>query len=577
MDLILINAHRYVSGYLPGSNLGINVLLQVIRNQGYQGEMLQGFVNEISSQLKERMQSKERPSIVGFYSDFNNIFWTKKLIIKLKQNHPEVIVLIGGPQAVGIGEAFIRETGADVICIGDGEEMLLEIMDFYIKRKGTLKEIDGIRYLDSEARYIETKPRITQKTPDVWPWPDMALSKEYAESKLFPILTGRGCPMECTFCYEGANAKKVRLVSEEKVLDEITYSINNEKDIRYVNFLDDTFTLNKERVVRICNGMKKIRESNDIVWFASGHINRVFQNPGMVRIMAEAGLVKLFFGIESGSDMVLQKYHKQSDRDMILKTIKQCVEEKLPFIAGNIIFGGPFENEETFQDSVSLVDELLELGPGQIDMAFFGFLPYPNTAITKNPEMFGLRIYSEWIDCCLEDIPLTSSEYYSYDEMSQLRLKASYELQRKMHDLYKQNKIPEKVILDSYYYKNKYGIYSRWNEYVYSRYPIDSAYWNMRASGKYSTYKDIVDKDNAIPKRTFNIWDYLDATDSSKKIQGNTLSEMAFYLLKLCNGKQKLRTVLGEICERFGWERVKEAQQILKNFEGHRWILYAQI
>lgn len=56
MDLILINAHRYVSGYLPGSNLGINVLLQVIRNQGYQGEMLQGFVNEISSQLKERMQ-----------------------------------------------------------------------------------------------------------------------------------------------------------------------------------------------------------------------------------------------------------------------------------------------------------------------------------------------------------------------------------------------------------------------------------------------------------------------------------------------------------------------------------------
>ena len=81
MDLLLVNGHRQVPGYLPGSNLGMNILLQLARKKGYEADMLQDYVGRIVRKLDLMAETDSFPKVMGFYTDFNNITWTKKLIL----------------------------------------------------------------------------------------------------------------------------------------------------------------------------------------------------------------------------------------------------------------------------------------------------------------------------------------------------------------------------------------------------------------------------------------------------------------------------------------------------------------
>ena len=66
MELLLIKSHRYVSGYIPGSNLGMNILTQLLRQKGYQVEMFQGYAKEALDYVITVMETANKPKIIGF-------------------------------------------------------------------------------------------------------------------------------------------------------------------------------------------------------------------------------------------------------------------------------------------------------------------------------------------------------------------------------------------------------------------------------------------------------------------------------------------------------------------------------
>ena len=571
MDLILVNGHRQVPGYLPGSNLGMNILLQLAVQRGYTARMLQDYVGKILREIDLLAGKDELPRVMGFYTDFNNITWTEKLIRYVKRKKPQMTVIVGGPQAAGLAGDFLERTGADVICPGEGEESLMELLDYYLRGIGELRLIRGIGYLEN-GEYFSTPQRLAKKDLDDIPWPDLSLCTDYAKV-IFPILTGRGCPMGCTFCYEGANSKNVRFISSDRVLEEVERRAQTDPTLKYINFLDDTFTLKPDRVKEICSGLARLRLSHDFVWFASGHANTVRSRPGLIRMMVDAGLEKMFFGFESGSDEMLKRYNKHTTSRMILETVLQCVEEGLHQVAGNFILGGPFENRRTLQDSYDLVDRLLEAAPGQVDTSYFSFLPYPNTPITKDPAGFGMEITDDYIDCCLEDIPLSFTRELSYRDLMEERLRSNYLLQRKMRRIYEEGKIPEKVILDTYEDRRRYYVYSKWMDYVYSHYPIDNAYWTMRAGGGFCTMAQTSRPEDCFVSRTFEIWDYYDTgSDTILKIP---VKGLPMELLKLCTGKLRL----GQIRHRLAGLGYSADQlyACLKDFEKRKWILFTEI
>ena len=571
MDLLLVNGHRQVPGYLSGSNLGMIILLQLARKRGYEADMVQDYVGRIVPMLDRMAQTDTLPRVMGFYTDFNNIAWSEKLIRRVKAQKPEMTVIVGGPQSAGLGEDFLRRTGADVLCPGEGEESLMELLDCFLRGEGELTAIRGTGFL-RDGRYVSIPQRPAKKDLDDIPWPDLRMAKDYSKV-LFPILSGRGCPMGCTFCYEGANAKNVRYSSTARVLEEIRRRAESDPTLKYLNFLDDTFTLSEQRVYAICDGIAELRKTYDFVWFASGHADTVLRRPGMIRRMVDAGMKKMFFGFESGSDAMLKRYNKHITRQMILDVVAMCKEEGLPQVAGNFILGGPYEDRETLADSEDLVERLLLLAPGQLDTSFFSFLPYPNTPITKDPAAFGMEIYHELEDCCMEDIPLSRTQALGYDDLMRERLMRNHRLQKRMREIYRANLVPEHVVLETYRDNHRYHVYSKWMDYVYRHYPVDDAYWRMRALEGFVPLAEAARPEECFVRRTFEIWDYYDP--NARTLMNEPMDGLPMALLRKCSGKYRL----GEMLERLradGWEP-EAAMRVLRDFDAKKWILFSEI
>ena len=580
MDLLLIKSHRSVCGYIPGSNLGMNILIQLLRQKKYTAEMFQGYAKEALSHVKMLMEQEDRPKVIGFYCDFDNVHWVRLFAREVKRNYPEVILLAGGPQTVDMDADFLKDTGILAVCIGEGEETVPELMEYCIHRRGSLETIQGIAFLDASSQLVKTPPRTPPEALDSIPWPDITLTNDYKHYSLLPILTGRGCPFGCTFCYEGANAKRVRRHSVPSLLREIRANFERNPSIKYINFLDDTFTLDHKRVDEICEGIKELRKEYDFVWFASAHISLIGKHRDMARTMAEAGLKKIFFGLESGSDAVLQSYNKKITRKMAVEVIAHCVDSGIHAISGNIILGGPHETRETVQESEDLIMELLYRAPGQFETAYFSFLPFPQTPITLNPQKFGMEIYESLIDCCNEDIPLSGTEALDFIELTKIRLQANKRLQNEMRTIYLDGKIPESVILDAYRLGERYGVFTRWNDYVYKNLPIDDAYWRMRAFGEYVTGSQLgAWEENAIPHRTFELWLYTDISGAKPRVVDTPLEEIDYTLLKLCSGKLSKREVIRQgkaALDPAGTQPdfYKRAEEALHSMEQKKWILY---
>lgn len=580
MDILFTKSHRYVSGYVPGSNLGMNILTQLLAQKGYKAQMFQGYAKETQAYVTGLLASADKPKIIGIYCDFNNIHWVKTFAKEIKRQFPEVILLAGGPQTVGMDADFLKETAIEVACIGDGEETILELMDYFIEKKRDLKDIKGIIYLNAAGDFVETPPRISPENLDGIPWPDITITNDYKHYGLLPILTGRGCPFGCTFCYEGANSKRVRRHSVESLIKEIRSNLKRDPAIKYINFLDDTFTLDDKRVRHICTEMKRTREDYDFIWFASAHISTIDKNRDMTKNMADAGLKKIFFGLESGSDQVLRSYNKKVTRKMVSDVIDHCVESGIHSISGNIILGGPHETLKTIEESETLVLELLHRAPGQFETTYFSFLPYPKTPITLAPEKFGMEIYEDFIECCNEDIPLSRTEELDFLDLTKIRLSTNRRLQDEMRQIYHQGEIPEAIILESYRLNRQYGFFTRWNDYVYKNLPIDNEYWKMRASGDYVLNQQLGNREEeAIVHRTFELWLYTDVNGVKPKIFDQTLDEMDYTLLKLCNGRLSKKEILqlgklkldptGENSNFY-----QEGEKSLDKMEGNKWLLY---
>lgn len=582
MDLLLINAHRYVSGFLPGSNLGMNILHQLLKKLGYSVKEFQGFAAQALLWIDQNMSGEDPASAIGFYCDFNNVNWVKTMASIVKQCYPSVRMFAGGPQTVGMDADFLRESGIEALCIGESEETLPELLEWLLYNKGRLADIKGIVYLGDDNLIHTNSLRTPPSNLDEIPWPDLSATEDYSQYPLLPILTGRGCPFGCTFCYEGANSKIVRHSSTKSVLNEIERNFKRNPEIKYINILDDTFTLEPYRVLEICEGIKRLRQKYDFVWFASAHIQTMYKHKGLAPAMAKAGVKKLFFGLESGDDYVLKCYNKHTNRQMIVDTLKHCVDSGIHCVVGNIIIGGPNETYDTIQSSVDMVNELMELMPGHFETAYFTFLPYPNTPITKAPDKFNMKILNERIDCCLEDIPLSETKLLSFNNILELRTQTNLQLQNKMKQIYQEGTIDNKTILETYRLYKKYGIYSRWLENVYRHYPIEHLYWTMIAGKQYCNSKDLNFSAKHCPVRTFEMWQYLKFDKNIFKINSDNLSELDFILLTFCNGRMPEMQVIQEaekkLCNTISLDDsfYIKAKERLKTMENKKWIVYTK-
>ncbi len=291
--------------------------------------------------------------IVAGYYQYRKLLEMSEAINSVA-NRP--IYVLGGHGPSPEPEYFLKKSGADVVVIGEGDIIIVNLLDA-LEHKRSLSSVKGIAYLD-DGRLVATKRQEVVKELDTLPFPawDLFPIDYYSLIRLphiknnercFPVLTSRGCPFRCTFCYR--MDKGLRLRSAENVNEEI-HILKRDYNVSYIQFYDELFMSSEQRTVELCEAF--IKANLNIKWFCDGRLN--YAKPEILKVMKEAGCVFINYGIESMADNVLKLINKKLTTRQIIKGIKATLAEGIsPGL--NMIFGNIGDTAETLQKAVDFL------------------------------------------------------------------------------------------------------------------------------------------------------------------------------------------------------------------------------
>ncbi|MBI5191208.1 MAG: radical SAM protein [Nitrospirae bacterium] len=354
----------YIASYLRKYG-GHEVWMYEPEAQGLSYDDIRGIIRE------------KAPDVIGFTSSTPNFSRAVELA-RICREESKARIVLGGVHASAIPE-FIIESYPDCfdcVVVGEGEQTMLELVDAF--RDGRpLAGIKGIVYMDG-GRTARTEPRPLLDELDTLPHPardliDQGLFAPNAHNaryrKCQTILTSRGCPFNCSFCAARiVSGKKYRMHSAEYVLDEMR-TLKRTYGTRQLVITDDTFTLNRERLEKICRGM--IDGRLDLAWFCFSQVTAVDRET--LKLMKRAGCYTIGFGVESAEKDILRKMGKNINPEQAVEAVHIANEVGLKTQAFYVL-GTPGETLEQMEHTIRFSLEV------DSTLAFFNMLvPYPGT------------------------------------------------------------------------------------------------------------------------------------------------------------------------------------------------------
>lgn len=329
---------------------------------------------------------------------------------KLVKENSDSPVVWGGVHASLLPRQTLENKYIDFVVVGEGEETFLELVEA-IKTKSPLKKIRGLGYKENNKIFLNPQRdfKNLDKLPEI-PYQlvnieDYIGEKSFATGKLarnMAFYTSRGCPYRCGFCYNlEFNKRRWRGKSAEKVVEEIKELVRNYQ-INAFEIEDDEFFVDMERVRKICELI--IKEKLDIEIITSCRVNYVANNTNdeYLKLLYRAGFRTLAFGVESGSERILELIHKDITINQVIETIKRLkgagINSKYVFMAGF-----PTETVEDLYKTTDLIYKMKELNPEIRIPAWRIFTPYPGT------DLYGLATKEGW------QPPTTLEEWAKYN------------------------------------------------------------------------------------------------------------------------------------------------------------------
>lgn len=457
--VLLVYTQRMIRGrtFEMIENLGILTLAAQLNANGFEAKAYTGITTDA---VKTIEKMKDDLFAVCFYCDFDNRSAVAAIIKYLKKHH-HFYVVMGGPQTLHLTSADLVTYGADAIIKGEGEETLLTWLK--AKKLGAEMIVQGEIRPDQNADYVYLEDFSQYELPrneDVL---------NYQERPLLSVITARGCPYRCAFCFEGGNSKNLRMRTAEDVLNEVEMRLKNSHCPRYLFFCDDTFTTNPMRLKKLLAGLRSLRKNYDFVWFCEGHPGFLIKHPELIREMIDSGLVRMQIGMESGVEDVLKAYGKQAKPEDIKKVVEICYTEGLPQLTGNYIIGGAFETPKTLAETTEKVLELLDLAPGMLDLSTTFIMPLPGTEIYNHPEKFGIVLEDRECLTAIEDFPVNHTQGLSLPEVCMGRSRFITAISNKMKAQFENGLIPKERIKADFNLAFNYGIAAGYLKFIYAK------------------------------------------------------------------------------------------------------------
>ena len=377
-----------ISPILP---IGLASIANFIRAHGFDVEIMDIYAEQLDyKDVISALKNKDFDcvGISALVTQYEYLKWIAKEIKKIK----DVPIVLGsglGTASYEIVHAHVPEV--DVCVRGEGEDSFLDLLNSHFNN---LQAVQGITFRHEEG-FIKNPDRPLISDIDSLPLPayDLLNIEKYFDSKFYetgvynvrakfagrfrilPTITARGCPHSCNFC--GKIMPQCRFRSLERITREIDFLIEN-YGIKGIHFIDELLVYNKERTIGLCDFLKK----REILWDCQGRVDRV--DGELLGLMKESGCVAIGFGIESGSQKILDNMNKKITVAQIKHAVSICRQIDLPTKI-QLIFGYPGETRETINETIGLFRELRD--PGR---RFSYITPLPDTRLYEECRQKGL-------------------------------------------------------------------------------------------------------------------------------------------------------------------------------------------
>lgn len=377
--------------------LGLGYIASVLLQEEHEVEILDINAHRWSKQeVKKRIReiSYDLVGIGGIITTYKYVKW---LIDVLNQCHPEKKIIVGGSVGTSIPRTMLERNPIDIVCVGEGEETIRELVNV-LQNNGHPSTVKGIWFKGNDGSICRNELREPINDLDKLPFPawdlfpmDIYLRNPVGAANRNKWIDGsfaedtplsmnlyatRGCPYQCIYCYHDFTGYRYRYRSPDNIISEIEY-LYTHYDVKYFNFTDDEFVVKKDFVYQFCQRIKDLQKElgERITWSCGGRANLMTEE--LIATMAEAGCVLIGYGIESGSQKMLDTMKKKVTVEQARQAVR-LTQKYLGWADCSFMIGTPGETKGTIQETIDFCKQL-----NLIPEVIFFATPYPGTELYR--------------------------------------------------------------------------------------------------------------------------------------------------------------------------------------------------
>lgn len=346
-----------IMGFPP---IGIMSLSAVVKREGHECVMFDQANPDTPDRVILEKIRRWKPDLVGLsFLSTTSYPYAKILARKIREVDTDTKICFGGVFASLNAERVKRQcTEIDYVCRGDGEQVIIDML----ANLEDPEKVDGLTWTKPDGEVVMNLSRPLERDLDQWPIPDReSLPVEYVESlpldvpvilsmeRFTTVQTSRGCPFPCVFCdiptFNGGG--KWRCRSPEHVITELKHL--EEQGYGSALFVDDNFLLMPKRIEKICK--LYIEAGLTIRWACEGRVDSVARH--LFPLMAQANCRTVMFGIEGGTQKILDRLKKGQTLEQIETAVHAAKEAGIELVHGFFVVGSP---DETAEDMAKTFD-----------------------------------------------------------------------------------------------------------------------------------------------------------------------------------------------------------------------------
>ena len=343
--------------------IGIMSLSSVLKQAGHECVMFDQANPDTPNHVIIDQIDREQPDLVGLsFLSTTSYPYAKILARQIRATNQKVKLAFGGVFAtLNASLVKLQCPEVDFVCRGDGEQLLLDLLANFDHPEA----VAGLTWT-KDGNVVQNLSRPMERHLDQWPFPDReSLKLDFVESmpldvpavlsmeRFTTMQTSRGCPWPCVFCdIPVFNEGKWRARSAAHVVAELKYL--EEHGYGSVYFVDDHFLLQPKRIEAICNGI--MDEKLKIQWGIEGRVDSVAQH--LFPAMAKAHCRTVMFGIESGSQKILDRLKKEQTLQEVTTAVKNAKKAGIEIVHGFFTVGNPDETVEDMNATFDFASKL---------------------------------------------------------------------------------------------------------------------------------------------------------------------------------------------------------------------------